>query len=132
MAKPDKIDMQQAFEDIADGMSILRACQKQGVSNKTFYDKLDENPELKNDYARSRERRGEACVDKINEYKEMLKNKEIDAATARVLIDTEKWEACKFYPKMYGDKQAVEVTGKDGAPLAPPVINILPVKTKDE
>ena len=49
-----------------------------------------------------------------------------------VLIDTEKWEACKFYPKMYGEKQAVEVTGKDGAPLAPPVINILPVKTKDE
>ena len=110
--------MQQAFEDIADGMSILRACQKQGVSNKTFYDKLDENPELKNDYARSRERRGESCVDKINEYKEMLKNKQIDPATARVLIDTEKWEACKFYPKMYGDKQSLEVTGKDGGSIS--------------
>ena len=27
------------------------------------------------------------------------------APTARVLIDTEKWKACKFYPKMYGDRQ---------------------------
>ena len=118
MAKPDKIDMQKCFEDIASGMSIKKACDKQGVSNKTFYDKLDECPELKNDYARCKERRGEAFSDSIEEDLDKLSRREIDPATARVLIDTKKWFASKFYPKMYGEKQSVEVTGANGGSIS--------------
>ena len=33
---------------------------------------------------------------------------------------------------MYGEKQSVEVTGANGVSLIPPVINILPVSTKNE
>ena len=50
-----------------------------------------------------------AFIDKIEEFQQQLLLKEIDPATARVLIDTEKWKACKFYPKMYGDKQEVSL-----------------------
>ena len=60
MAKPDKIDMKQAFQDISESMSVLKACQKQKVSQQSFYDKLEQMPELKDDYIRARERRGES------------------------------------------------------------------------
>lgn len=49
MAKPDKINMQQIFDDIANGLSIKKACDNQRVSKQTFYDKLEQHPELKDD-----------------------------------------------------------------------------------
>lgn len=118
MAKPDKINMQQIFEDIADGLSIKKACDNQGVSKQTFYDKLEQHPELKDQYAIAREKRGESMTESIEDDLERLSRKEIDPATARVLIDTKKWFASKFYPKMYGEKQSVELTGKDGGAIA--------------
>ena len=33
-----------------------------------------------------------------------VKSGEIDASTGRLLIDTLKWKAAKYYPKMFGDK----------------------------
>lgn len=118
MAKPDKIDMQKVFDDIADGLSIKKACQKQGVSKQSFYDKLEQYPELKDQYTRSREKRGDAFIESIEEDLEKLSKREIDAASARVSIDTKKWLACKFYPKMYGDKQSVELTGAGGGAIS--------------
>jgi hypothetical protein len=35
-----------------------------------------------------------------------------DPSTARVLIDTLKWKAAKYYPKMYGDKVQQEHSGE--------------------
>lgn len=118
MAKPDKIDVDKILREVAEGMSVKKACELQKVSRQTFYDKIDEDPKLKDIYARSVKRRGESCIDRIEEYKEMLKKREIDPQTARVLIDTEKWEACKFYPRMYGDKAAVELTGANGGSIS--------------
>lgn len=125
MAKPDKIDMKQVLDDISMGMSVLKACEKQKVSNKTFYDKLKESEELKNEYARARELRGEKFVESIEEDLRKIENKELDPASGRVIVDTKKWLASKFYPKMYGEKQSVELTGKDGQALNPPIINVL-------
>ena len=125
MAKPDKINIDKVLDDVAKGMSIVKACVSQGCSSQTFYDKMKDDPELKERYTRAREDRGDCCTDKIEEYQKKLENGEIDAATARVLIDTEKWKAGKFNQKMYGDKQAVELTGKDGQALNPPIINVL-------
>jgi hypothetical protein len=40
----------------------------------------------------------------------------------KLRVDTLKWTASKLAPKAFGDRQAVEVTGKDGAPLPAPVL----------
>ena len=125
-------DFSDILEDIASGLSILKACRERGISKQTFFDYIDADQEKKDQYMRAREQRGEECISRIAEYEEDLKAKKIDSATARVLIDTEKWLACKFYPKMYGEKQAVELTGANGSPLTPPVINIQPVKALNE
>ena len=66
---------------------------------------------------RAREDRGDTCTDKIEEYQRKLESGRIDAQTARVLIDTEKWKAGKFNQRMYGDKATVEHSGK---------VNIMP------
>ena len=121
------------IHDVASGDSLMKALDKHHTHIQVFFDYIDSDPKLYDEYTRAREQRGESCVARIDEYQEALKQRTMDAQTARVLIDTEKWKASKFYPKMYGEKQAVEVTGKDGKDLAltPPVINILPVKANN-
>lgn len=36
---------------------------------------------------------------------------------SRLRVDTRKWLLTKWAPKLFGDRSALEVTGKDGAPL---------------
>ena len=38
---------------------------------------------------------------------------------SRLRVDTRKWVASKLLPKKYGERNSIEVTGKDGAPLIP-------------
>jgi len=123
-----KINIDKIFADISDGISLNKACKDQSVSKQTFFNKIRENSELKDQYARAMELRGQKFVESIEEDLRKIENKELDPASGRVIVDTKKWLASKFYPKMYGEKQALEVSGKDGAPLTPPVFNIFPVK----
>jgi hypothetical protein len=37
----------------------------------------------------------------------------------RLQVDARKWMLAKALPKLYGDRIAAELTGKDGAPLKP-------------
>ena len=39
----------------------------------------------------------------------------------RLRVDTRKWMLAKALPKVYGEKLAAEVTGKDGQPLQAPI-----------
>lgn len=119
MAKPNKIvnEFNELMIDVAEGMSIVKACKDRGISTRSFYDLIETNEELKQTYTRAREDRGDTCLDKIEDYQKKLEKGEIDAATARVLIDTEKWKAGKFNQRMYGDKANIEHSG---------TVNILP------
>lgn len=65
-------------------------------------------------YARAREEKADKIVE---EMLAIADDPNIDPQRARVMVDTRKWIACKFYPKMYGDRVRTEVTGKDGEPL---------------
>jgi hypothetical protein len=94
---------------IADGMSYRQAREEQNIGNSKFFELLESDAQLKEQYARAREKRGETFIDKIEDIEAMLIAGQIDPAAARVLIDAEKWKAAKFYPKMYGDKQQVDV-----------------------
>ena len=115
MVKLVKIDFgkkelwEQVLEYVTNGNSVHKACEKMGTKDKYFFEFLKKNPDKEDDYIQAREARGDRCIDKIEELEQKLLNKEIDPMTARILIDTEKWKACKFYPKMYGEKQQVEL-----------------------
>lgn len=63
-----------------------------------------EQPELLNLYTCSIQDKAEMVIWEINQAMSELKAGVIDAPSARVIIDTYKWMAAKFYPKMFGDK----------------------------
>lgn len=122
MAKPDRMPdlFPEIILDVADGMSLVKACKLRKASTQSFHDYMNTDEKLKDAYARAREDRGDTCSDKIEEIEKKLEDGLIDSATARVLIDTEKWKAAKFYPKMYGDRVEQVHSGS---------VNVLPAIT---
>lgn len=119
MAKPKIIqdNFDDIINDVAKGMSVVKACRDRKISTQSFYDYIETDARLKETYTRAREDRGDTCLDKIEDYQKKLEKGEIDAATARVLIETEKWKAGKFNQRMYGDKQEIQHSGS---------INVMP------
>lgn len=108
------------LEDIRNGSSLRKACRDRGMSRNTFTDYITTDESLESQYAMAVEERGDACLDEINDVAVKLKDNLIEPAAARVLIDTEKWKAAKFYPKMYGDKQTVVHAG--GVTVMPTIL----------
>lgn len=70
------------------------------------------NTELFDLYTRSIQDKSEMVTFEIGQTMQDLKDGLIDAQSARVIIDTLKWLASKFYPKMYGDKIDVTTDNK--------------------
>lgn len=114
MAKPFVID--KVFNDIldliAEGKSVLKACQEFKVSKQSFYDYMETDKSLKDRYTIATQLRGDSAIDRIEEELNNLDMGIADPAKARVKIDTLKWFACKFYPKMYGEKLQQEHSGE--------------------
>jgi len=77
----------------------------------TFLKWMTSSEELFQLYTCARQGKTEPLIAKIHHTLEDLKNGLIDAPAARVMIDTWKWEICKYYPKLYGDK--LDVTSGD-------------------
>lgn len=107
-------------DDMADGMSVEEACANAGVIYRTFR-RYVENADEKicQAYTHAREWRGEACLMKIDSIMRKLEAGEIDSASANVLIQTEKWKASKFYPKMYSDTNRTQIVDDSGKAINP-------------
>ena len=84
------------------------------------------NKELLDLYTQSKQDKSEIVDSKIDEVMDDLRNGVIDPPTARVLIDTLKWKAGKYYPKMFGDK--IDVTSGGEEIKQTPTINIITPK----
>lgn len=99
---------------IAARISLADICAQPGMpSVQTVYNWMQdpEKPEFFEKYARAREFRASARADFIDDIVKELRLGTIDAQTARVIIDAEKWQAGKELPKKYGDR--VNVGGTD-------------------
>ena len=100
------------------GCSDVEACLFADISKTALYNYQQKHPEF---------------VDKKEQWKEQL------ALKARIVIadalnnkdeNTAKWYLERKKKNEFGTR--TEITGADGEPLSPPIINILPVKIKDE
>lgn len=100
------------------GCSDVEACLFADISKTALYNYQQKHPEF---------------VDKKEQWKEQL------ALKARTVIadalnnkdeNTAKWYLERKKKNEFGTR--TEITGADGEPLSPPIINILPVKIKDE
>lgn len=136
MARPSEYNYELCLEIcdlIADGKHIVDVLNSNDTypSWSTFRRWKRDNDELQTLYTRSIQDKSEMVIFEINQAMIDLKNGIIDSGQARVLIDTYKWMASKFYPKMFGDK--VDVTSGDKPiQVAPPQIVFQAPKEENE
>ena len=100
-------------DKVADGLNIMDilASNDKYPSWSTFRRWKNDNEELRTLYVNSQQDKGIALEKEIDDTLQLLRDGEIDASTANVIIQTIKWKMAKFYPKMFGDK--LDLTTKD-------------------
>jgi len=117
MARPSEYNFElciEICEKIAQGQNILKALESDSryPAWPTFRRWKRENEELRTLYINSQQDKAEALEKEMDDYRDMLISKEIDASTYNTLVQTIKWKMAKFYPKMFGDKVQNEHSGE--------------------
>jgi hypothetical protein len=133
MARPSEYDFELCKEIcniVADGFNI-----KTVLSSKQEYPDFStwcrwrrENEELHNLYIKSIQDKSESVDEEIDNIMYGLKNGEYEPAQANVLIQTLKWKAAKYYPKMFGEK--LDVTSDNKPISSPPIFGENPLDAK--
>ena len=93
-------------EEVAQGRNIMRILEANSnfPSWSTFRRWKRDNEELRTLYINAQQDKAEALEKEMDDYRDMLVSKEIDASTYNTLVQTLKWKMAKFYPKVFGDK----------------------------
>jgi len=109
MARPSEYNFELCEEicnEVANGKNI-----KKVLSSKDEYPDFStwcrwkrNNEELCNLYVNSIQDKADSVDEQIDEIWQGCKEGLYDASTANVLIQTLKWKAGKYYPKMFGDR----------------------------
>lgn len=118
---------------IADGENIKKilASDESYPSFPTWCKWKRENPELLNLYVNSIQDKGESVDAQIDEIWQGCKEGLYDASTANVLIQTLKWKASKYYPKMFGDKTDI-TSGGEKIQTPPSSIKVRIISSEDD
>ena len=100
--------------ELADGHNIKRilASKENYPDWTTFRRWKQNNEELRTLYINSQQDKAIALENELDDLRDMLTSKEIDASTYNVLAQTIKWKMAKFYPKVFGDKIQQEHSGE--------------------
>lgn len=99
---------------ISDGGTWRSACDEIGVSSFTIAGWLRDDAEFAKHYARAADIRADAIFEDILGISD---DASLDPNDRRIRIDARKWLLGKMKPKVYGDKQSVELGGPDGGPI---------------
>ena len=128
-------------ERIGDGQTVREICADTDMpSMSTVFRWLADKEAFREQYARAKEAQAEYLADEITHIADDGTNDWMErhgkdgeslgwvvngeaVQRSKLRVDTRKWLLSKMLPKKYGDKQALEVTGENGAPLIP-VVNV--------
>lgn len=119
--------------EVAEGYNIKTILKSKAEypTFQTWCNWKREHDELFDLYVKTMQDKSESEMEEIDRVYDMLKNGELEPSAANVLIQTKKWTASKFYPKMYGDK--VDMTsGGEKIQQAPSSISVRIIETNDE
>ena len=97
-------------EYLAKGKSLVWVTNLEGMPDYTTVMRWRrDNEDFRMRYERACEDRGINSGDRVAELIDQVLSGEYPPDVARVALDNLKWMACKYYPKMFGDKQQVDV-----------------------
>lgn len=120
MARPSEYNFElckKICDDLADGDNIKSILKDSDYPDwSTFRRWKNENSELRTLYINSQQDKAVALESEIDDTIQMLKDGELDASQANVIIQTLKWKMAKFYPKVFGDKLEIETTERQLTP----------------
>ena len=95
---------------ISRGRSIANVCDDEDMpDHSTVYDWIAKDESFSERYARACADRGLLYADRIADITDKMMRGEIAPDVARVAIDAHKWTAARLVPKLYGDRQSVDV-----------------------
>lgn len=104
---------------LASGFSVRSiADQPDMPASATIFSWLTKYPAFAEQYTRARESRAHARFESMDQVILDMRNGVIDAAQARVEIDTIKWQCGKEMPAKYGDQLKLEHSGTVGLSVA--------------
>ena len=100
--------------ELANGQNIKRILNSNDSYPDwtTFRRWKQNNEELRTLYINSQQDKAIALENELDDLRDLLTAKEIDASTYNVLAQTIKWKMAKFYPKVFGDKVQQEHSGE--------------------
>jgi len=81
-------------------------------SYEAFYKLKLKDATVQARYQAAVEARATAIDDRIDEVLEQVRDGRMDYQAGRLEIDTQKWRMAKFFPRLYGDTQKMEVEHK--------------------
>jgi hypothetical protein len=120
---PARIEMTADLFDLvlsrlADGEMLEKLCEEPGMpSRSTVYAWMRGTPGARARMDEAIEARADWRIGKISELAGKAENGLVDPQSARVAIDAHKFIAARENPRRYGDKSAVQLSGKDGKDL---------------
>ena len=101
---------------IASGDTLTAICKDSGMPNKsTVLRWAISNQDFCDHYAQARAIRADLRFEDILELAATAKP--TDVQCIKLQVDTLKWVLSREFPKKYGEKQALEVTGESGGPI---------------
>ena len=100
--------------EVAEGYNIktILRSKPEYPTFQTWCNWKREHQELFDLYVKAMQDKAESEIEEIDNVYDMLKSGEIEPSVANVLIQTKKWTASKFYPKMFGDKTDITSGGE--------------------
>ncbi len=81
-------------------------------SYEAFYQLKNRHQDVQARYNQAIEARATAIDDRIDEVLKDVREGKMDYQAGRLEIDTQKWRMAKFFPRLYGDNQKLEVEHK--------------------
>lgn len=117
MARPDTYNFNLCVEicaEVANGFNIktVLASKPEYPTFQTWCNWKRKHEELFDLYIKSIQDKADSVEEELESIYDGLKLGIYDASVANVLIQTLKWKAAKYYPKMFGDKIQQEHSGE--------------------
>lgn len=126
------------------GKGVNTACKKYNLDPRTFFNLVDKNPSLLQQYTRALELKADVIAERIilnshNRSNDFYidgdgnqKPNPVAVQRDRLMLDADKWLLSKIAPKKYGDKLTLDGEIKTGQPLTIENINMILNEIKEE
>jgi len=101
------------FASISKGGSLSNACKILDIPYSAVWKEISSLADLSASYAQAKSARADEITSRIEQATEDVRLGDLDPHAGRVVIDSYKWLASKYYPRMYGEKQQIDIQVRD-------------------